>query len=84
MLPLTKEKLKSHQDLKVFYICRKTILKKLSKTMSYRNVRYHCHYTDKYRGAAHSIFNLKFNVSNEIPAVFYNSSNYDCHFIIKE
>ena len=33
---------------------------------------------------AHSISNLRFSVPNEIPVVFYNSSNYDYHFIIKE
>ena len=44
--------------------------------------KYHYHYTDKYRGPAHSICNLKFNVSNEIPAVFHNGSNYDYNFII--
>ena len=32
----------------------------------------------------HSICKLKFNVSNEIPVVFHNGSNYDYHFIIKE
>ena len=47
-------------------------------------VRDHCHYTAKYRGAAHSICNLKFNVPNEIPAVFHSGSNSDYHFIIKE
>ena len=31
-----------------------------------------CDYGGKYRGAAHSICNLKFNVLNEIPAVFRN------------
>ena len=30
------------------------------------------------------ICNLKFNVTNEIPVVFHNGSNYDYHFIIKE
>ena len=33
---------------------------------------------------AHSFYNLKFNVSNEIPVVFHNGSNYGYHFIIKE
>ena len=47
-------------------------------------VRDHCYYTGKYRGAAHSICNLKFNVPNELPVVFHESSNYDYHFIIKE
>ena len=42
------------------------------------------HYTGKYRGAAHSIYNLKFYAPNEILVVLHNGSNYDYHFIIKE
>ena len=45
----------------------------ISKSMNYQKVRDHCHYAGKYRGAAHSICNLKIN-----------GSNYDYHFIIKE
>ena len=44
-------------------------------------IRDHCHFTGKRRGAAHSICNLRFNVSNEIPVVFHNGPNYDYHFI---
>ena len=84
MLRSTKEKLKSHQDAKVCYICEKRILKKFNKDKNDRKVRYHCHYTGKYRGAVDSICNLKFNVPNEIPVVFHNSSNYDYYFVIKE
>ena len=40
--------------------------------------------TGTYRGAEHSICNLRFNVPNEISVVFYNLSNYDYHLIIKE
>ena len=40
-----------------------------AKDKNYRKVRYHCHYTGKYRGAAHSNCNLKFNVSNEISSI---------------
>ena len=76
VLPLTKEELKLHQDAKVSYIFGKRILKKLSKTTNYRKVRDHCHFKGKYRGAAHSICNLKFNVPNEIPVVFHNGLNY--------
>ena len=47
-------------------------------------VRDHCHYTGEYRGAAHSIWNLKCTVPKTIPTVFHNGSNYDYHFIIKE
>ena len=84
MVPLTKEELKSYQDVKLCYICENRILKKLSKNIDYRIVRDHCHYTDKYRGAAHSICNLKFNVPNEIPVLFNNGSNYYYHFIINK
>ena len=64
MLLLTKEKLKSHQDAKVCYICRKMILQKLAKNKNYQKVRDHCHYAGKYRSAMHSICNLKSNVPN--------------------
>ena len=50
----------------------------------YRKVRDHCHYTGQYRGAAHSICNLKYSVPKKIPTVFHNGSNYDYHFIIKK
>ena len=84
MSPLTKEVSKSHQDAKVCYICGKRVLQKFSHNKNYRKVIHHYHYTGKYIGAAHSICNLKFNVPNEIPALFHNSSDYDYHFIIKE
>ena len=50
-------------------------LKKLPKIINYWKFRDYCHYTGKYRGAAHSICNLKYNVPNEIPVVFHNYSN---------
>ena len=82
MLPLTKEELKSYQDAKVCHICGKKILKKFAKDKNYRKVR--DYYIGRYRGAAHSICNLKFKVPNEIPILFHSGSNYDYHFIIKE
>ena len=54
------------------------------KSINYWKVRDHCLCKGKYRGTAHSICNLKFNVSNEFPVAFHDSSNYDYHFIIKE
>ena len=50
---------------------------------NYIKVRDHCHYTGKYRGAAHKICNLRYNTPNEIPVIFHNDSNYDYHFIKK-
>ena len=49
-----------------------------------QKVRDHCHYTGKYRGAAHSICNLRYKIPKEIPVVFHNGSTYDYHFIIKQ
>ena len=47
-------------------------------------VRDHCHYTGKFRGAAHNICNLRYKTPKEIPVVFHNGSTYDYHFIIKQ
>ena len=52
----------------------KKILKKFADDEIYREVRDHCHFTGKYRGAAHSICNLRFNVPNEVFVVFHNGS----------
>ena len=51
---------------------------------SHRKIRDHCDYTGKYRDAAHSIFNLRFNVPDKVPVVFHNFSNCGYHFIIIE
>ena len=58
----------------VTYIWGKRILKELYKSMNYWKVRDYCHYTGKYRDAAHGICILKFDVTNEIPVVFHNGS----------
>ena len=47
-------------------------------------IRDHCHYTGKYRGAAHNICKLRYKIPKEIQIVFHNGSTYDYHFIIKE
>ena len=83
MSPLAKEKLKSYQDAKLCYICRKRILKN-AKDKNYQKVRDYCHYAGENRGAAHSICHLKSNLPNEIPVVFHNGSSSDPHFVIKE
>ena len=82
IISLTPEEKINYNDQKVCYICKKefdTIDKKNYK------VRDHCHYTGKYRGAAHNVCNLRYKVPKEIPVVFHNGSTYDdYHFIIKE
>ena len=48
-----------------------------------KKVKDHYHYNEKFREAAHSDFNLKYKVPNNIPVVIHNAS-YDTHFIINQ
>ena len=50
----------------------------------FHKVRYHCHYTGGFRGAAHNICNLRYKTPNKIPVIFHNGSTNDYHFIIKQ
>ena len=59
-------------------------MKQFAKDTNHQKLRDHGYFSGKYRVTAHSICNLRFNVLNEIPVVFYNGSNYDYHIIIKE
>ena len=45
---------------------RKDSLKSLLMIKNYQKVRDNYHFTGKYRGAAHIICNLKFNLPNEV------------------
>ena len=57
---LTKEQQESYQNAKICYICKKKIENNYLKDKKFCKVRDHCHYTGEYRGAAHSICNLKY------------------------
>ena len=81
MIPLTTEEKIYHNKQKICYICKKEFSNNEKKNYK---VRDHCHYTGRYRGAAHNICNLRYKVPKEIPIVFHNGSIYDYHFIIKE
>ena len=49
----------------------------------YKKVRDHCHFTGRYRGAAHNKCNLEYKKPKFIPVVFHNLSGYDSHLFIK-
>ena len=46
-------------------------------------VRDHCHFTGKFRGAAHNECNLLYRVPRFLPVFLHNLKNYDAHFIVK-
>ena len=69
------------------YICEKEFCMDMNDKNTfkfYRKVRDNCHYTGKYKVAAHNICNLRYKIAREIPVVFHNVSTYDYHFIIKQ
>ena len=44
----------------------------------------HCHFTGKYRDAAHNKCNMNYKITKNIQIVFHNLFSYEFHFIIKE
>ena len=88
MIPLTKKRRKCIISKKVCYICKKRFSiddeNGIAFNKNYFKVKNHCHYTGKYRGAAHDICNLRYKTPKDIPVVFHNGSPYDYHFIIQE
>ena len=81
MIPLITEEKIYHNEQEICYICKKEFH---TSNKKHHKVRDHCHYTGKYRGAAHNICNLRYKIPKEIPVVFHDGSTYDYHFIIKE
>ena len=69
-----------HRKQKVYYICKQGFS---TDDIKYQRVRDNYYYTGKYRGATHDISNLRYKTQKGFPAVFYNCSKYDYHFIIK-
>ena len=86
MIPLTDGENKSYEKQKVCHICKKefcTNENEDNEFRQYKKVRDHCHFTGKFRGAAHSICNLRYKLPKKIQIEFHNSSTYDWYFIIK-
>ena len=75
---LTKEETVEFITTKECHICFKKFSPKDRKVID------HCHYTGKYRGAAHSSCNLRYRIPDYIPVVFHNLAGYDAHLFIKE
>ena len=84
---LTNEEKESYEKQKLCHICKKKFCydnNEKNKFKLYQKVKDHCHYTRKFRAAAHNICNLRYKIPEEIPVVFHNGSTYDYHFRIKQ
>ena len=84
MMPITNEEKEIKLQARSMLYMHISMFYTDDDNKKYQKFRDHCHYTDKYRGAAHDIFNLRYKTSKEIPPIFHNGSTYDYHFIIKE
>ena len=76
MVSLTKAQLKEYRKATDCHIC--------FKPLGDNKVRDHCHYSGLYRGAAHSMCNLRYKILKYIPVVFHNLDGYDAHLFIRE
>ena len=65
------------EKAKICWICQKEFKETEKK------VRDHCHFTGKYRGAAHNLCNLQFKKAKFTPVIFRNLSGYDAHLFVK-
>ena len=78
----TKEIIFTEEDIKQFnkasdcWIC--------GEYLGNNRVRDHCHFTGRYRGAAHNSCNLKYRKPKSISVFFHNLSGYDSHLFIKK
>ena len=82
-LTMTEQNIKDHENATQCWICEQEIRNNKNNP----KVRDHCHFKDKYRGAAHRYCNLKLKVKpgeTKIPVVFHNLKGYDSHLIMKK
>ena len=89
IIPLIDEEIKSYEEQKICYICKKQFSTDdedhdSDDNTKYYKVRDHFHHTGKFRGAAQNICNLRYKAPKEIPVLFHNGFTFDYHFIINQ
>ena len=82
-LNLTDKEEKEFQLATICHICEEDFLTD-EKTGKILKVRDHCHFTGKYRGAAHNECNLSCRKPMILPVIFHNLQGYDAHLFIKK
>ena len=78
MFPLTDEEWKTFREAAICWLCRKEF-----GNGNLRKVRDHCHFSGRFRGAAHSLCNFKFQRPKFTPVFFHNLQNYDAHLFVR-
>ena len=78
MMSLSREEWKTFHESEVCWLCKGKFGEK-----GFSKVRDHCHYTGKFRGAAHQSCNLKFKRPKFTPVFFHNLQNYDAHLFVR-
>jgi hypothetical protein len=76
IIPLTEQQKSEFKNAMICHICNQDF------TISDLKVKDHDHLTGIYRGAAHSVCNLNYQIPEEIPVLFHNLK-YDEHIIIR-
>ena len=76
MSPLTEKEQYEFEKEKICWICQKEF-------GSDKKVKDHCHFTGKFRGAAHNICNIHFRKPKFTPVIIHNLSGYDSHLFVK-
>ena len=76
MIPLTHEESNFYKEQEACHICKeKFCMDKDDKNyINKRKVKDHCHYTEKFRGSAHSKCNLNYKVQKDIPIIIHNAT----------
>ena len=71
MIPLAKQEKEFHNMQKICHIYN-SVFSTDYNNKKYHKVKDHCHYTGKYRGAAHDICKFKYKIPKEIPVLSHN------------
>ena len=74
---MTSRDTKNYEEATTCYACKEEF------TLKDYKVNDHCHYTGKYRGAAHNSCNLRMRQPKFTPVLFHNLEGYDAHLFIK-
>ena len=80
---MTEQNIKYYENATQCWICEQ----ETSINKNNTKVKNHCHFTGKYRSAAHKCCNLKLKVkpdTSKILVLFHNLKGYDSHLIMQK